>query len=353
MAITEDGAYIRIAYVDGDPKGDSAANPYTLDDIYDADVAGGWGFVTKSGYDFIIDGRCLRNSFDTYVLFSYNTLTLKNSPNGCSLYFRSGYLTSNYSTIHCASHKTIILGVGSTINTGFLSGAGMNLFGTLNGCSLGYFQYITVYGTGVMNDIMYYYARYGIVPYSSFTNNNVKVLNASNSCIYTWNMLYDTTLNNFKNDSGRGIYYGLFRPSTLTLIDCEVDPAIYTISTSWNGEQWANHQTTFTWKVGDGISIILKDKDDNIILNKNVDNDDTDIVTFVNLHITKVAGETGSADVTNFYPFTLTLSKKGYQDLTISDINITRGQPTVIRGEMVPSGTVISGNNIFYDSTIY
>jgi len=38
---------ITVTYTGGDPKGDSFLNPWTPEDIYQADLTGGWGIVTR------------------------------------------------------------------------------------------------------------------------------------------------------------------------------------------------------------------------------------------------------------------------------------------------------------------
>lgn len=66
MGITKVGGYIRVLYESGDAKGNSEANPYTLDDVLAADVANGWGNVTKRGNIFTFDGASLHIYGTTY-----------------------------------------------------------------------------------------------------------------------------------------------------------------------------------------------------------------------------------------------------------------------------------------------
>jgi hypothetical protein len=66
MAITLSGTRITITYESGDPKGDSFDNPYTMQDIYDANIAGGWGVVQKIGNVYIFEASLYIEGSDTY-----------------------------------------------------------------------------------------------------------------------------------------------------------------------------------------------------------------------------------------------------------------------------------------------
>ena len=67
---------IEVTYEEGDTKGDSFVNPYTMEDIYQEDVANSWGYVQKLENYYYFSGGVglLADGADTYFVIDNESI---------------------------------------------------------------------------------------------------------------------------------------------------------------------------------------------------------------------------------------------------------------------------------------
>jgi hypothetical protein len=358
MAITFANNIITVMYESGDAKGGTLANPYTFTDIYNADVAGGWGKVTKNGNTYYINARLdvLNNVTlnSTYFRALSENVTFADQT-GQLLYVYLPYGGAcNCESCNFYSEKqedalTITAG-GNILNCSFYYFQRINLSGNLMAGGTLYikrteFKYgLIIYpraSSVYMEDVSFYNFQYPLSPFFGFDNLRIKVVN----CYWSFYLMYlqtDLTLRNLviKNSTKNDI---AFRPYTkfdvkAILIDSEVDYNDYMITLGSYGSQWLILKSSFVWYFGETVNVLLTDKDGYEILNKSVDDGNVDEVIYhTHFVATNSSGQLANDDLVTLEPFKLVVSKEGYDDIEIANITITSGQPTIIRGNLKPS----------------
>lgn len=122
MAITYDAVNNIITVVGETGSGDTEANAYNFEDVYQADVSGGWGVVSKQGdVQFLFDARIVIGDGSTVtwfvdvgkqIVFTQNAFTA-NMQNAISL---RRYAYVRFGTLLDATTKSTKAGVAFVIN---------------------------------------------------------------------------------------------------------------------------------------------------------------------------------------------------------------------------------------------
>lgn len=358
MPITLDTNYITISYSAGDAKGDSISNPYRLQDIYDADVSNGWGIVEKMGSAYRINGRGLQIGLSTITptsfLMNIEILIIENSPLRSFLHNgHNGRIEIKYSTIYnLNSAKVFHMTRGNTLieyshiysnysNYLNFGGYSADLPFVFQKSFITNNQIIFVFDNLKFIDMTLAKGGHGITPFNPFVENTRTKLIDYASALYT--AYIPTTPSTFRNLQGVNLTNGMYwrnyvaQPNAVVnFIDCDFDITKNVGYTNIDGNQYANHISTFKWYFSeDNTNLVLYDKDDNIVLSKEVNNSDYDEIKFADVHFQVTGNVLTALDIVYYQPFKLVASKDGYDDLIISDIYVTAGQPTIIRGELV------------------
>jgi hypothetical protein len=183
-------------------------------------------------------------------------------------------------------------------------------------------------------------ASYGLIPQNAVgANLRNKIIDCQRGLLVGYNSV-DQNIYNLQVIGGTYNIFILATQSTLrqtNLIDCLIDvERIAVQSGSLNRLCRLNLKTTMTIliKEGAGATAKLYDKNGDLHENMTIEESTTKEVTFYTRYVKYTSPEI-TDELTIFEPFTLTISKPGFQDLTIPNITITPGVPTIIRGELV------------------
>lgn len=376
MAITKSGDIITVKYESGDPKGNSYTNPYTLEDIYQADVSNGWGVVTKTDPVYYFNCGIKIDGSNTYfwdynkvVVFTktittyFYYLQLTNAPN-----FRSGrhekvdsswydwwmvWLQTGSSNISYAffelKNAKVELYNSKFLNLRLTETNGTSTFyakiynckifnsatlsiGTYcevehldcNATPFSNYLYLTIIATPVkLQYINLYFATfycYGLVPAGCYAK-NVNFFNNSDVLFYL----------NGGNDGRSLILCDSNAPKNISVKSYYLSP-----DTLWYYK--LNSTFNFNIRNGDGATITLKDRDGNTVINQTLLGETyTQEVTYFAAKCWHIYdGQTGNAykELYDYEPFSLKITKEGYQEFEIPSITITPGVPTEIRAKL-------------------
>lgn len=349
---------IRIAYnVSDGTKGASYSNPYTFDDIYDTDQANGWGLVSKQSTQFSLRTGIIVSGSSTYfqddekdIFYDVELTTYKElfDARYTNIRFGSlyGYMCFRTSRDNNAYWTRFWVKTNydcAIINTSFdnlrVSFSGLAEYSTL-------LQHVTV---NVLSNIdiggditIEHYTQYrGLCTWNR--NVDAQYVNLYNCNLYHNAVGYrEVTIRNI-NSHGQSvrIYMNSTYEATVNLIDSNVG--------GWSISAYSNTQhtiynyykkTTFNTKIenGTGGELTIEDKDGNILYSETLssDNMSEQVIPYIyNLIEKSPEGSSYTNNETEYHPFTLRVTKPGYQDLEIPGITVTPGQPTTVYGEMV------------------
>lgn len=350
MAITVNNESIIVEYDTDDPKGNSFGNPYTIDDIISAvnesvyDVA--FTNYNNSQVTFIVP--IIIKGTSTYFKDSDKQIYLINETSSYKLFFdiqvnvnaelenitfsSDGYINGFRNYGNSEIKNTSFYGFWM-IQSGFDSH--MENISTFN-CNTGINSYVA---GSTLKNISIYGSTYGfelrqnplimenINIYSSINAFNGYFANDFEIKVYNTN-LYDTA------NTGR------LAPNTpnvvVSFVDCKITTDDFYIN-SWGsnaGTLRIRNYSTFSVILNQGdVNIKIYDKDDSLIY-EDVEVDNEEILYSERIGVVE-SGEVISITDTNYQPLKVVVTKQGYDDLVISDINIAAGQPTIIRGELV------------------
>jgi hypothetical protein len=345
--------YISFSYASGDLKGGSESNPVTMEDYYNADVANGWGHITKTGNHYLVNGRGLHCS-NGWLRFENVTVFVVNNP--ASAFFFFCYFTF----INCVFKENAM--VSGTYM--FFRGKS----GTLNlidRCVVQGFYYGTFESTRVNNSYIggfrAVFLNYDTKIFAtSITNIGVLGLSPNGAGIeieFTTQLEsayglylrycypeYNATFRNLRmiNVTRQIYYFPNVKDINTKLVDCTVDETNYMFHPSTTRNATTEFISTFIWQLGDGVTVELYDKDSNLILNKIVNNNDTDEVKYAQHYLD---ASTKTLTLTYQKPFTVVATKEGYKDLVMNVAPIT-GIRTVVEGTFEVEPPKITGITI-------
>lgn len=351
--LTYDSANKRLtlAYVASDlTRGGTALNPYVVQDIYDTCIANGWAGLDKWGSTYIFKEAALCVNGNTYFDISNSTLIFNDALYGH--YFQcitTGAITGDDFEILNNNDKLCVI------------------FGANNGLS--------ILTKGYIKKGRYCYLKYTIFENSRFIGMDsigeqaASLINCTATLGTTGIALSSDSVNdglilidsaaNFRIRSlpvGVGaelrnvtiigdekhLYYRLDKfDNELAIIDCNINPESYDVYQTNVYNCTTHFITTFKWEFDADVKVY--DKDENLIIDKTVAMDDEDEVIFCEHHLL-TGGETADVEVRYKQPFKVVVSKKGFETIAISGIEVVLGQKTVIRAELKKAIEVMATN---------
>ncbi len=359
MPITLADTRITVEFQGGDPKGDSWDDPFTLDDIVAASVAGSWDpAVTKQGIQYLIPYSLYIEGADTFFLAE-----------DCQVYFE-----------YVAGVDAWRLRITDCY---FKSQGGDHGMSWSNDFVIGHNRLYIIPGDGYIENSKF--TRFRYVDFGGSISNNLIIkktvfedcdLNniASNNYVEVENItIVDSGANN--------IYpaYDFVSAENITMIDCPVGVYIYTLQTlnirklklinvtnhlqfrpnkanqvlncfdsnidissykyvlGGTGDITTNNISTFKINIadGDGGTAKLYDKDDNLVFSEALSGELEKEVVFEMMEFDVADSEITKELLTTFEPFKLVVSKGNYRDLIIPDIIVNPGEQTRIFAEIV------------------
>ncbi len=360
MPITLANTRITVEFQGGDPKGNSWVNPFTLDDIVAASVAGSWDpAVTKQGIQYYIPYSLYITGADTYFLAENQQVYFEYVAGIDSYRFRV------------------------SLNCNFKSQGNIHGMSWMNDYVIGKSRLYIFPGDGYIENSKF--TRFNSVGFGGSISNNLiikkTVLEACDAIALASNAYVEVeniTLNNSGNinifqsydfvsaenitliDCPIGIYVYLlqelnvrslkmynvvyhfkFKPSKsgqiLNFFDSFIDCSKYAYSVTGTGDITVNNISTFKINIANGDSGTAKlyDKDNNLIFEETLSGELEKEVTFEMMEFDSVDAVITKELLTTYEPFKLVVTKDSYQDLTISDIAINAGSETHIFGKMI------------------
>lgn len=355
-------------------------NTYSLDDIYDASVAGGWGMVERIGTNnntyilhcplWIQGNNNLIIGYGKYenLLFDYTE-----SSQVYAIYFvSSGYCRIGYDSESIYSDNTAATIDGYNIqNTTYKR---VYLVGDVivANSMLKNFHYVYVYGNSTnralvtkcltnyihfgfitneytdIKDVQLVRGYYGVSVASAAANSvfdNLIIINCYTGLLFSGGSSINVTVRKIKlkNISGNRHTYvnvNYYLGRTINLIDCEADKdklAFYKgyTFTQYN-ENYQHLKTTLTAKIHDGsqnvngATIKLYDKDGNLLFTQTTDENGEYQTeqTYYSKYVFYENNEEIASGEIDLEPFKLVISKAGYETEAIENISVTPGIPT-------------------------
>jgi len=386
MAITKSGDIITVKFDVGDSKGNSYSNPYTFEDIYQADILNGWGVVTKSSNTYFlncgikIDGSSTYFwDYDKIIVFTktittyFYYLQLTNSP-----YFRSGRHEKIGSTWYIGTMVWTQTGASTNAFSFFSINGKIELYHSkfikLRVKDFGSISSFTsvIYNCEVYFTDNFMYNQYADIQYLKFVSDyfflNSTPIRIQYIDLYfgylTCNPLsssgaYAKNIRFFDNAGVKFYLQGGEDDRALILCDSNAPHDIVVQSNSyWASTRWwykLNSTFNFNIKNGNGATITLKDKNGNIVVNHTFSGETySQEVTYFAAKCWHIYdGQTANAykELYDYQPFSLVISKSGYQDLIIDSITVTDGIPTEIRGELELNTLIIDSFSFTHPTT--
>jgi hypothetical protein len=323
-----------------------------MQDIYDADVAGGWGVVQKIGNVYIFEaslyiegsGTYFKDSgfvlgfqgdiSDTYTVQIRNTSNVNLSNWLCHHEVNSKgflFLSDNITIKDCAftnvKYPRVFAGSYENINmidcyygwfnVGNLSVNYMNVEGTNRG--------IWIQSSATLNNINVKNFNRGLILRESATIRNIKMYNV---------------ITNYE------FYFSNSTPQIFNLINSQIDIDSYTFTFAEVTNYTLNLQSTFRIHINQAANATAKlyDQHGTLIEEGTLDGDGkwnlADPVTYASRYVETDGSSVVENTKTVHEPFKLVVTKTGYQDLEIDNIYCTVdgvGQlsPTVVEGKMI------------------
>lgn len=356
--ITLENTRITVEFQIGDPKGDSWVNPFTLDDIVAASVAGSWGpAVTKQGIQYLIPYSLYIEGADTYFLaedaqvyFKYNDnidtfrllatdcyfksqgnihgMSWMNeyvSKNGLSIIPKYGYIENSKFTRFSPTR----FGGSSYYNLIFKK----SVLEACNFIALAYNNYVEIENVTLNN-----YGTSGVYQAYGFVSAENVVMMDSLLGFYIYNI---TTLDIRKLKLINITNHIKYRPSragqVFNCFDSVIDLSKYSYKLTGTGDIITNNISIFKINIadGDGGTAKLYDKDDNLIFSEALSGELEKEVVFEMMEFDTVDGEITKELLTTYQPFKLVVSKETFKDLIIPGIIVNPGEQTRIFAQIV------------------
>jgi len=349
MAITLTGTRITVEFQDGDPKGDSWDDPFTLDDVV-TDIAN----VTKQGNQIYIPYSLYIIDADTYFLAE-----------NMQVYFpvetQDDYYKLYVSDCHFRSQGTEGMYWYCKYNSSYSRISILNGFFDIKNTVFSNFRYCYFGGSAnknmIIEDSAFYKMTYLFLPY----NNNVEVsdimiagnsefspcadfadvegIKILNNLIGVYLYVFSGAINcelRIKNCTNNIKFRPLYSDQIANLTNSKINVDSYNINSYGIGDITLNLISTFKINIenGDGGTAKLYDKDDNLIWTEALSGELEKAVTYYK-HYVETDGMLVADEKTTYEPFKLVVSKANYLDLTIPNITIEPGEETHITGKIV------------------
>lgn len=374
--ITLNGDTIEVVYQSGDAKGNSFANPYTCNDIVAAALAGGWANeVSKNGTSYYINYKLRVYGYGTFFEQTNSSIVI-NSPtdhlsvwkmsanfkfDNCSFKLNNpiipgeggrGLFEGYYEITNCAFFRLSVFRWSGT-KTGYSSTANSKVENVFIADG---FQATRTNGRyQEWRKIMVTSNNYGVHIDVDFPDvfEDVMLIDSTLYPIFFESYIYDIYIKNLKVreavPKGISVRVRYNEGRNIVMTDCEVDhTSIYAwgytvpVGNTWHVDMF--FKTTFSGFIanGSGSTLNVYDKDNNIVHSETLGSEDIQQKELTYYHLLATTeGLSGPTTVIpnkvidDYEPFRAVVSKAGYDDLTIPDINVIAGQPTVIRGELM------------------
>lgn len=352
MAVNIDNLKITITTEGGSGKG-TENNPYTWDDIML--VATNIVKIESSSrltrsffyvpYALWIETDCYFYSLNESVLFGEDVDDL-----GSRIRCYTGYIEIENGLYRCNYSEFSAIGNLIITNTSFYDFRGLSLFKTIaKNCTFNCVgsTYWTRDTESEFTDCEMIGTSYGLIPQENIAVNlRNKFINCSNGILLGYNYHGDVRIENaqFINCNYDLVYQPIVRTSSALLTTVLVDPLVdleksYLMVTNDDRHMKLQLVTRMSFYISNAEGSLIKvyDKDNNIIYENEYSEGLTDDILYYQRYVVSQGiKEVPLVDEVNLYqPFKLVVSKEGYDDLVIENIEVTPGQPTIIRGNMV------------------
>lgn len=343
MAISLNANYLSVT-------GGAEAAPYSLADVYQYCVDNSLSYVTFDGnktYNFYGRGLELTGVVHFKELTSNLTFTGATPSNFINFTPYSGSIVLfqdvNILTLNKSKNVRFMGYVGSSVEflrckistAGYVYLQHINLRNCLFDRGRTYF--ITAgltFDTCVMTGM-----ELGLSPSYGFESINGGILVNNSSTTFYQNLTTgETTFRNIKAFNSGGIRYRCLNGGALAIVnyvDCVLPTTGGVVLTDFNGETRANFKSTFVWGFENTVDLKVYNAQNELILDKTVQPDDTDELQFATKYIQIVGGAIAQNVETNNQPLRIVASRAGYDDLLISNIFIDLGEKNIIRGKLV------------------
>lgn len=383
--ITYTGTYIYVNYNAADgTKGASYDDPFTLADVYDTAVDGGWdsGVIEKIDFTggnlyYIHRQLVVRRVAPSLTYFQFeNDIMISDGVPSSSVMsssdsFIKGKIGNIFSQIISRENKPLTI---SNENYGEfdLENFVLNIRGiiALNGRVTAKWEgedvikFKNVYMAGSSNpnlqheglaftDVTISKQAYGLIPFTNFKSNlRTKIINCTRGILVGYTM--SITLRNLFMD-GNVIDIALI-PRYLgtegNFIDCLINTNKISITyVGYNEDCSAIAKLLSTFNIniinGDGGTSTLYNNLGEIVESTVLSGEWSFTALYFTAYVEYEGGETKEWTKTTYEPFTLKVVKEGYQTLEIPDITVTPGEQTDIFGKMeLPPDPVIIKEDI-------
>ena len=353
--ITLDGEIITVAYHSDDGGlGASWSNPYDMDDIIAQSVADEWSpACTKQGDQYYIPYMLHVINADTYFSVIDQQIevggmtAVGNSLYIQDAYFRSRGIVSGVQWIRNTNSSTIeqYLYVNSAnaefTNTVCNFRRFWILLATFTDVTFTYCHY-TLFYSGTFNRVTIRNSTYGLYPPPGATGTYTNILLLDNTYGFRITNSVDITGLKIVGGSYRYLILTTATPRVLNFTDSEVDLDLpYVIYGAGGGVRNADvninliSTTNINVEGALGGNIVITDALGNTTYDGEVTADMVLPITYFNHYVYQVLGEVITDTETTYAPFSVVISKNGYMNLEIPNINIVDGVQTYIQGKMV------------------
>jgi len=319
-------------------------------------VAGGWGVITKSDNMYNIsckivgEGIALTYFYGKSEVWYWDTNTGNDTISIKEIYLQYVHIIKyTYGatfSVTCGGFVERSTFEYSQILS--LAGRSGNEL-TISHCSFLKIQNIRLYSYTIINNIQNIGSVYGFNINDSSSNINI-IAASSNYAVYTYILTDGSIFRKLKTiDCTNAIAIRTRNGCTRNFyfIDCDMDYNTYGVIGAATGIDIIHGQSTFRYYFGDGVHLLLLDQFGNTVLDIDINDADSDVITFYKHTYEYLTGTGVIQDVEiDYFPFTACISKAGYQTLEIPNITINGGEETVLVGELVREELFISAVDI-------
>jgi len=366
--ITKDGSIITVEYSASDGEvGTSFDNPYTMDDVYDTAVENEWDDIVQRTYSegsfYYFPYTLALRGTDTYFymkgisilfdtpedyaidLYESNIFIeedVKRPANifSCAMKNQGNYMRW-YNTTDCS-----VIVQDSTFNyfyNNYIYGNVIWRRVTLRGQN---YNFLARAAGPILEDYNCYNSFYGGLIENNFTSaNRLNMINCTYGLVVGYGDFSISNLNVINCDYDIRIVSNGYK-GDMILIDGDLDISNYAAIYVNDGSANIYQKTTFNTLIEDssGGNLTIEDNNGNVLYTELLSSDSMTEQTIINKYLFYV-GADDEVDVSlyDYTPFTVKVSKSGYQDLEISNISVTQGKPTLVYGYMkLPNYRVVT-----------
>jgi len=358
--ITKAGNIITVDYVAGDgTRGASWSDPYRLVDILDTSVANGWGVTVQSGTDFshyFIPYRVTIEGADTYALIQEEGVMIETTESyafyvsGANFRSITSAALKPHNIISSSSYKQFHI-YNNAAGTSLIQDTIFNNFNIFRArgditfqrvCFEGVSSATIPYTVGdgiTFEDIVISMGGSVFTPFGDFVSaSRIKIQYSSYGIVIGYGNL------NISNLQIQNCDYDLrllsFAAGIIAnLTDCEVDVTSTRKGIVGNGDVTLNLLSTFKINItnGDGGTATLYDQFGNVVATQTLSGEweVAGKVLYYKRYYEVTDGVESADEITEYFPFSLVVTKAGKQTLTVPGINIEAGEITHVRAGMI------------------